>query len=408
MISIRMGLPFLGALTCWFACGGSGATATGTGGSASSSDSSSATTSSSEASSSTTSSTSSSSSSGVVQNAPAWLAGHPANEWIEIPGTAGASGAAVDAFSGMALRESNSEIIIAAAGGHSDSADNRVVSLVLAADAPVWVTRKASSTSVQPDVPYYTDGLPASRHTYQSSQVIESLDRVFLFGARFVYGNAYEFPTVDAFNLTTNEWDPAGTWTSVPSGGGYGAVRVRATEDVLTYGLRLWKAKDQTWSQPFTTLTNDAVRWPIAHDSVRDQFFSLQWGDGQGYGAMAISASRFPLSGSAQISVTINDSAARAQFEADTPTYAAMDYDPDNDRFLFYCGQGAGAGRVYVVTPNATNAWDMSILALGPGSVTPPATSGAGVNNRFRYVPALKGFVLLPQGASNLFFLRTT
>jgi hypothetical protein len=91
-----------------------------------------------------------------------------------------------------------------------------------------------------------------------------------------------------------------------------------------------------------------------------------------------VNASRFPLSGSAQISVTINASAAYTQFQADAPTYAAMDYDPDNDRFLFYCGQGAGAGRVYVVTPNATNAWDMSILALGPGSVTPPYSFGDG------------------------------
>ncbi|MFT3765178.1 MAG: hypothetical protein QM820_06635 [Minicystis sp.] len=405
MTSARIGLPFLAAVTCWVACGGgSGETTSGLGGSASSSESASATTSTTASS----SVVSSSSSSGGVQNPPAWLAGHPVGEWFEIPGTAGANGAAVDAFSGMALKDSTSEIIIAAAGGHGDSSDNSVVSLVLAADAPVWVTRKASSMSPQQNVPYYPDGTPASRHTYQSTHVIESLDRVFLFGARFVYGAAYEFPTVDAFNLTTNEWDPEGTWASVPSGGGYGAVRVRATEDVFTYGLRKWTAKDQTWSQPFTTLTNDSVRWPIAHDAKRDQLFALQWGDGQGYDAPKVNASRFPLSGAAQISVKIGDSAAYTQFQADAPTYAAMDYDPDNDRFLFYCGQGAGAGRVYVVTPNATDTWDMSILALGPGSITPAEVPGSGVNNRFRYVPALKGFVLLANHTANLYFLRTS
>jgi hypothetical protein len=92
-------------------------------------------------------------------------------------------------------------------------------------------------------------------------------------------------------------------------------------------------------------------------------------------------------------------------FIADQPTYAAMDYDPDNDRFLFYCGQGAGAGRVYVITPNASTTWDVSFLAT-TGNL-PPATPGDGVHNRFRYVPALKGFLLMPKATSNLFFIRT-
>jgi hypothetical protein len=49
----------------------------------------------------------------------------------------------------------------------------------------------------------------------------------------------------------------------------------------------------------------------------------------------------------------------------------------------------------------------MSVLALGPASVTPSDPTGAGVNNRFRYVPKLKGFVLLANSATNLYFIRT-
>jgi hypothetical protein len=94
------------------------------------------------------------------------------------------------------------------------------------------------------------------------------------------------------------------------------------------------------------------------------------------------------------------------QFIADAPTYAAMDYDPINDRFLFYCGQGAGAGRIYAVKPNAGNVWDISVLQL-TGSTRPPATPGAGVHSRFTYVPALRGFILLPLASSNLYFIRT-
>jgi hypothetical protein len=85
-----------------------------------------------------------------------------------------------------------------------------------------------------------------------------------------------------------------------------------------------------------------------------------------------------------------------------------MDYDPVNDQFLFYCGQGSGAGRIYVIKPNTTNTWDMSILPLAAGSPLPPPIAGNGVNGRFLYVPSLKGFVLLPNSASNLWFIRTS
>jgi hypothetical protein len=228
---------------------------------------------------------------------------------------------------------------------------------------------------------------------------------VFLFGCRFSYGNAYQFPTVDAFNLTTNKWDPAGTWTSVPVELGYGAVRVRGTDDVYTTGLGKWDAKTAAWSAPITVKTG--VRWPIASDSLRKQLFTLQWGDGQGYGEPAIVSSKVALATGTQVAITFNPSAALTQFQADKPTYSAMDYDPDNDRFLFYCGQGVGAGRIYAIKPNETAVWDMSIVALGPASATPADPTGAGVNNRFVYVPRLKGFVLLARRSANLYFIRT-
>jgi hypothetical protein len=134
--------------------------------------------------------------------------------------------------------------------------------------------------------------------------------------------------------------------------------------------------------------------------------FTLNWADGEGYGTPAVFASRVPLDGNAQISVTFNPSAALTSFSADMPTYAGMDYDAVNDCFMFYCGQGTGAGRIYVVKPNAGNVWDMSILPLVAGSV-PPATPGGGINNRFRYIAALKGFVMMPSAGANLFFIRT-
>ena len=70
-----------------------------------------------------------------------------------------------------------------------------------------------------------------------------------------------------------------------------------------------------------------------------------------------------------------------------------------------YDGVGTAAGQVFVMTPNNSNTWSMSILAA---TGTPPSeTVSAGINGRFRYVPALRGSVVHPRASSNMFFLRT-
>ena len=348
----------------------------------------------------------------VGYSEPAWLAAHPAiNEWFAISGTSGAGGAAVNAYSGFAFKESTSEIILSLCGGHLDSSDNRVVSLALNVDSPgAWTTRNTGSSSVTADASYNPDGLPASRHVYQHAHYIASLDKVFHIGMRFGYGGGTPTTTkVDGFSLATNTWDAAGTWPDVPVLGHYGVVQVKATGDIYTQTLRK-RVPAGTWTDPITTRTSASIRFPVAHDSLRNQLFTLQMDDGEGFTTSPrVNASRIPLSGTTQYAVTFNASSAYTQWQADGPTDAAMDYDAYNDRFLFYNGQSGQEGRIYVINIPATitDPWDMSILTLGGGSSTPTVVPAAGVHNRFRYVPAYRGFVLLPQASSNLYFIRT-
>ncbi len=336
---------------------------------------------------------------------PAWLAGKPLNEWFEIPNTSGAGGAAVDAYSGIAINEASLDILIAAAGGHGDSSDNRVVSLNLGADAPGWTVRMAPSATVAENVAYYADGKPSSRHLYSSLQFVPGVNRLMLFGAYAVFGAAYAFPKVDAFNLDTNKWDPAGTWPDIQIG--YAATQIRATGQVISTALNQWSAKDQTWRPLVTQSNGDGARWPMAYDSRRGQLYCLQWGDGQGYDPMRMVSNRITVPGGQQIAVSFTASAALTQWLAEKPAYAGMDYDPDQDRFLFYAGQDAAAGRVYVVKPNETNVWDMSLLVTTANSVKIAPSSSGGLQNRLRYVPALRGFVLMARASANLYFLRT-
>lgn len=337
---------------------------------------------------------------------PAWMAGKAVGEWFEIPGTSGAGGAAIEAYSGMAINELTSEVLIAAAGGHTDSYDNRVVSLNLASDTPSWKQRLPSSTSYALDVAYYADGMPSSRHLYSSVHFVPQVNRLMLFGARGVYGASASYAKVDAFNLDTNKWDPAGTWADMPAGY-YGSGQIRATGEVLSTGLKKWSPVDRKWTDLVTSANGDVVRWPIAVDSRRSQVFCLQWGDGQGYDPLRLVASRVALGTGQQVTVSFNPSSALTQWLNDKPTYAAMEYDPDNDRFLFYAGQGDMANRVYVIKPNDGNTWDMSLLSAGSVKVAASPDNGSGMQNRMRYVPALRGIVLLARGSANLFFLRT-
>ncbi len=135
--------------------------------------------------------------------------------------------------------------------------------------------------------------------------------------------------------------------------------------------------------------------------------FCLQWGDGQGFDPQRLVASRVPLGSGQQITVGFNTSSALTQWLADKPAYAAMEYDPNNDRFLFYAGQGDQAGRIYVIQPNDGNTWDMSILSAGSVKVAASPDNGSGMHSRMRYVPALRGIVLLARSSANLYFLRT-
>jgi hypothetical protein len=337
---------------------------------------------------------------------PAWLGNARLDAWVEIPSTAGAGGAAADAFSGFAYNHASNEIVIAAAGGHNDSADNRVVSLRLADDAPLWVQRSAPTAAVTKNVAYYNDGRPVARHVYSTAHFVSQVNRVMLLGVRFAYGDSYEFQKCDAFNLDTNTWDRAGTWPDAPPSH-YGACQVRASGEVWSSALSKWSPVDGSWTSPVTQRTSDIVRWPVAFDPLRNQIFTLNWADGEGFNTADLFATVVPAGGGAQTRISFNSGAAVTQFRQEQPTYAALDYDVDNDRFLFYSGQGSAAGRIYVIKPNATAVWDMSIFSYASGSPTLPATPASGVHTRFCYVPALRGFVLMPSATSNLYFLPT-
>lgn len=346
---------------------------------------------------------------------PAWLAGQPLNTWIEIPNTSGAGGAHIDSFGGLAQR--GTELWSHLVSGHGDGHDNRSAMIDIGLDNPAsqgvngWVIRRAASTSVQDNVSYYPDGTPAARHTYSSLHWCAQRNRFMVFTLWGYYTNGNSAPVVDGFNPDTNTWDAAGTWPDM-TGGYTGAV---SCPNGNVWGTGGFTAK--RWNQATNDYTvfslAQYVRTPICYDSLRGHLFNLQFGDGNGNNPeLGMLACKINEATGAQTIITFNASAGKTAFQSE-PTvgtnaaplmYSGMDYEPNIDKYLFYCGM-SNAGRVYAATPsNISNVWD---IAIHPTTGTVPATPASGLNNRFKYVAALKGFVLAPSQSSNLFFLRT-
>lgn len=334
---------------------------------------------------------------------PAWYSAHPAiNEWFSISGTSGGGGALLNAYSGFAVTASG-VIVAAAAGGHgTGSVNNRVVSLNLMADSPTWVQRIASSAShTVGTTGYEADGKPKGRHVYHSIFSCDAVGKVILTGMRFdLEQNTGDY--LDAVDTSAWAWSGAGALANVSPSGRYCNAQDSNGDLWCVSGANTTKysVATNTWSTPSITTPGPNVRYPWALDTQRNQFFGLCWGDSEGSGT---GVNACVQNGTTQKTITFNSSSAYAQFQADVPTYAGMDYDPINDRFLWLSMDHPT--RVYVITPNAGTVWDMSLLILGGGSAVLPSVSYPLVK-KLIYVPGLKGFICMPDATANLYFLK--
>jgi hypothetical protein len=343
-----------------------------------------------------------------AQGTPAWMAGRALNEWFAIANTAGADGANIDPWCGFCVVPATSELIIPLAGGHGDGWDTRVSSIVLTDDAPAWKSprRKESITIdlANPDQPYAKDGVtPTSRHTRYTVQYCQQNNRVMLMGSPSLNGGGVSSVESNGFDLSTNTWDPPGTWPSMANNSNQGT-------EIDDLG-NIW-CRGQKWlraSNTLVTMPDSNTNYRIAcFDTVRRQLFTLSRADGQGAGGVAAALIAKTISENLATvrNITLNPGAVLDEFQTLLLDYAAMVYDAPRDRFLYYWGKAGAQGVVYVVTPNSGTAWDISKLAQGAGSQLPPLPPDAGINARFKYVPALDGVVLIPNQSSNIHFMR--
>jgi hypothetical protein len=279
---------------------------------------------------------------------------------------------------------------------------NATTSIDLNVDAPQWTLVAAGSafSAVNPTLPYYNDGRPVSIHTYFSQAVVAN--RLMTFGDYAAY--AINNPGygagryINSFNLSTGDYDPAGTWANIPSSFGWDMSRsIAVCRDPNTqivwlaasYFFAKWDSGTWTTITPstggVTFLAFDGYATCI--DTKRNRWVGLH--DGSPYynvGVVRLQVidltthvmTEIPLAGTMPTSPLLNN--------------CAMTYDQDGDRYLVQQGTS-----VFAVTPTTGSS---TLIGTLPAAFNGPW-------NRFEYFPDLGGVAYLPEYASNIYFMPT-
>lgn len=357
-------------------------------------------------------------------------------EWAQISGTTVPAG--VGNFSGVGFRDDETavEVFFSLYGGHSSGInDNSVKTVRLDADVPSVTTRLAASDTTGlatdgSDAYMPSDGRPVCRHTYHSVHWVPEVSGYMVGGCYWGSGGTNDtWPYIDVFEpsgASGGDWrDVPGpsAWASTPAApGGLNAalLSVRNPATGLWYStvnqstprLDIFNPNTNAWTTATLSGATHYSGGGSAWDTSRGKIYNL-CSSGWFAGSSTINSVQITTAG-VVTAITLSGSAL-SQFTTAVPNfmYSAMEYDEARDCFYFYNGQtyyssvpGNGSGErgaVYVITPNGTTTWDISLLST---SGTPPPSWGqGGVCGRMKYIPRWNCLIVAYPG-QNLYYLR--
>jgi hypothetical protein len=352
---------------------------------------------------------------------PAWRSGQSVNEWREIPNTKisstptylyGASGGTISkvlAWIGWSLDQRNSRLYSVSNGGHDNYWGNEVDMCDLEQDAPAW--SELVTSSLQADVTLnsdrYADGRPASRHSYYTQQFIESLNRAVMVGVGSKSKSGNPGASFDAFNPSTNLFDAANTFASLPfglSGNGWTVAKHPTTEDIYSWAVndRVYKWTKGTpgsWAAISGFTPNTAEGGAVAAiDPTRGAS-----------GTMLVAGGAAPLHHTVDLATGAFTAITFTGTDAAQVNSGYVDmgliYHPVLDKFLAIRGE-AGC-PISVVDPVSFDVTRLSVTGNGSLPEAHDVFGAKAVYTRALYVPNLSGIVWGPQFNENLWFLRT-
>jgi hypothetical protein len=357
-----------------------------------------------------------------IASLPAWVNALPLWQWYEIPNTAlssvepsvrrlGITGpeSKITTWTGAAVKRKGSVYMLGAAGGHGDYAGNEVDALALNVTTPKWVElHEASKNSdIIDQTQFYLDNRPAATHTYYTTQFIDALDRMIVFGGGGLNGLIFPRPPVDSpyfgtrrsfsFNMATNEWDSPNYVAQYPGDGDPTAalaVKHPLTGDFYysrsyATGWYRWTQSTNTWAKLSGTARSPWYAG-AAIDPLRNRMLIVG-----GYSPTSPIVAN--LDGT-PITTTFKGLGADA---LKVTNYPGVVYDEVNDTYLVAYNSGSSINLYRV---NAST-WEVDV----PSTTGPtPAARPNGIQNAVQYVPELGGIVIANSYRGNVYFMRTS
>jgi hypothetical protein len=310
------------------------------------------------------------------------------------PGNTGPASKVI-AWTSFVVDSRTSKVYSVANGGHNDYSGNEVDVLDLERDQPAWseILPPTPAASVI-DAEYYSDGRPASRHTYYGVTLDEFDDRIMLFsGSRWQLG---WFPhTIDSYKIGANSYDPQGTHPNSDSSfkGQQACALNPLTGDVYLnqdFLLGRWNRNANT----FETLSPSGSSAPLGYSTM--SAFDTSRGRILFLGGSNSDHHIYTLSSNAWSAITPSGADASTVSGVES---GAMFYVAAIDRYLVRLS--SAGGTVYQI--DAATYTVTTLPTTNGGSI--PTTSN-GPYNKFLYVPRLKGAVYVPSYSGNAWFLR--
>jgi hypothetical protein len=312
---------------------------------------------------------------------------------VSPPGVMGPR-AVVDAWSGGVYDTLRDRLVIWG-GGHTDYSGNEVYAFDLNSKSWSRLTDPSPNVGGDESTGVYPDGLPRSRHTYNSLVYAENVDKFMTLGAFGVYSSGGGNRFVHAFDFNDRTWD--NSRTPVPK---FGVPLTASAYDPVTGNI--WVASSSTGGR-LMEYNPTADAW-ATHASLNMAY----------YGTAAIDTVRHNMlvvggyGGQRQILLfDLDNPKAAPQVPAtsgatDLEKKAApgLAYDPVLDKYVGW----AGGGDVYLLDPE-TFVWTKKGPAAN-NTVIPTSANANGTYGRFRYIPSRNVYIAVNRPNENVYIYR--
>jgi hypothetical protein len=389
----------------------------------------------------------------IAQDLPRWLT-DPAragtiNQWYRIPNTRidinlsktpyiargllGLTGADIGLgspsritnFSGAALRKSGSWLLVTGGGGAGAWAGNDWIGLKLNSETPKWETlvmpspakevwpRRSDPRNYSHN--YMKDGRPNAQHSYWSPQFFDGRDWFVLMGISNVWEvdqGTWGDVNIAYWNTREYEMDPTKRLPALPAkrdNDSEWIIKHPVTEDVYwPTGGNIYRFDQKTlsWSV-WNQNTSSFSRMAACIDPVNNLMLVMGQYRGDDRAALTFDVATGKLLGNSKLI------GPHAQSLARPGPKAGFVFDEGLGKFVWFQDDGQLYTIAYRGVVNGAHEWHVDRLAT---TGTPPVTGGTVVNSggypavwgRMRYVPELKGIVLLTRTDTDVFFIRTS